>query len=57
MLTMLGAISTFEHDLSWSGNVKVAIAKGEYKGKQCQFSEAEIDNIKEQVSFGKGVGY
>jgi len=56
MLTMLGAISTFERDLMLERQregIAIAKANGKYKGKQCQFSEAELINIKERFDSSK----
>jgi len=56
MLTMLGAISTFERDLMLERQregIAIAKAKGKYKGKQCQFSNSEINEIKERFSESK----
>jgi len=51
MLTMLGAISTFERDLMLERQregIAIAKANGKYKGKQSRFSIAEIRDIKER---------
>jgi len=56
MLTMLGAISTFERDLMLERQregIAIAKAKGKYKGKQSRFSAEEIADIKEQFSASK----
>ncbi len=56
MLTMLGAISTFERDLMLERQregIAIAKAKGKYKGKQCRFSEEELADIKERFSTAK----
>jgi DNA invertase Pin-like site-specific DNA recombinase len=56
MLTMLGAISTFERDLMLERQregIAIAKAKGKYKGKQCRFSADEIADIKEKFSASK----
>jgi len=53
MLTMLGAISTFERDLMLERQregIAIAKAKGKYKGKQCRFSPAELAEIKERFA-------
>jgi len=54
MLTMLGAISTFERDLLLERQregIAIAKQKGKYKGRQSQFSDNDIEDIKRQ--FGK----
>jgi DNA invertase Pin-like site-specific DNA recombinase len=51
MLTMLGAISTFERDLLLERQregIAIAKQKGKYKGRQSQFSDAEVEVIKQQ---------
>lgn len=56
MLTMLGAISTFERDLMLERQregIAIAKAKGKYKGKQCRFSEDELTDIKKRFSKSK----
>jgi len=56
MLTMLGAISTFERDLMLERQregIALAKAKGKYKGKQCRFSKSELANIKERFASSK----
>jgi len=49
MLTMLGAISTFERDLLLERQregIAIAKQKGKYKGRQSKFTGAEIQAIK-----------
>ena len=56
MLTMLGAISTFERDLMLERQregIALARAKGKYKGKKSRFSEDDIAKIKEQFEQAK----
>jgi len=56
MLTMLGAISTFERDLMLERQregIAIAKAKGKYKGKQCRFRKDEIADIKARFSVSK----
>jgi DNA invertase Pin-like site-specific DNA recombinase len=51
MLTMLGAISTFERDLLLERQregIAIAKQKGKYKGRKSQFSDAEVEVIKQQ---------
>lgn len=51
MLTMLGAISTFERDLMLERQregIAIAKEKGKYKGRRSRFSTNEIRNIKNQ---------
>lgn len=51
MLTMLGAISTFERDLLLERQregIAIAKQKGKYKGRQSRFSAEELKNIKQQ---------
>jgi DNA invertase Pin-like site-specific DNA recombinase len=53
MLTMLGAISTFERDLLLERQregIAIAKQKGKYKGRQSQFSDTEIEAIKQQFN-------
>lgn len=54
MLTMLGAISTFERDLLLERQregIAIARQKGRYKGRRSRFSTEELEKIKQQ--FGK----
>ena len=49
MLTMLGAISTFERDLMLERQregIAIAKAKGKYKGRKSAFSDADIQKIR-----------
>jgi len=49
MLTMLGAISTFERDLMLERQkegIAIAKTKGRYKGKQSKFSEKDVEDIR-----------
>jgi len=49
MLTMLGAISSFERDLTLirvREGVAIAKTKGKYKGRKSRFSKADIEDIK-----------
>lgn len=49
MLTMLGAISTFERDLMLERQregIAIAKAKGKYKGRKSAFSDADIEQIR-----------
>jgi DNA invertase Pin-like site-specific DNA recombinase len=51
MLTMLGAISTFERDLMLERQregIELAKVKGKYKGRRSVFSDDDIDQIKEE---------
>jgi len=53
MLTMLGAISTFERDLLLERQregIAIAKQKGKYKGRQSQFSDDELQAIKQQFN-------
>ena len=53
MLTMLGAISTFERDLMLERQregIAIAKAKGKYKGKRSRFNKDEFADIKERFS-------
>ncbi len=56
MLTMLGAISTFERDLLLERQregIAIAKSKGKYKGRPSQFSSDDIDNIKNRFAESK----
>lgn len=49
MLTMLGAISTFERDLMLERQregIAIAKAKGKYKGRKSAFSDDDIEQMK-----------
>jgi len=51
MLTLLGAISTFERELMLERQkegIAIAKIKGKYKGKQSRFSEQDVNEIKER---------
>lgn len=53
MLTMLGAISTFERDLMLERQregIAIAKEKGKYKGRKSRFSSDEIKNIRSQFN-------
>jgi len=51
MLTMLGAISTFERDLLLERQregIAIAKSKGKYKGRPSKFSKEDIASIKKR---------
>lgn len=51
MLTMLGAISTFERDLMLERQkegIAIAKAKGKYKGRQSSFTDDDVQGIKKE---------
>lgn len=51
MLTMLGAISTFERDLlleRQAEGIAIAKAKGKYKGRKSRFSKKQVEFIRQQ---------
>jgi DNA invertase Pin-like site-specific DNA recombinase len=53
MLTMLGAISTFERDLMLERQregIAIAKAKGKYKGRKSIFSDSDIERIRSEFS-------
>jgi len=53
MLTMLGAIAQFEHNLLLERQregIAIAKAKGKYRGKQSRFSDTDIQTMKEHFS-------
>ena len=53
MLTMLGAISTFERDLMLERQregISIAKEKGKYKGRRSNFTDDEISKIKTEFS-------
>ena len=53
MLTMLGAISTFERDLMLMRQregIDLAKAKGKYKGRKSNFSAADIQGIRKEFT-------
>ncbi len=56
MLTMLGAISTFERDLlleRQKEGIAIAKSKGKYKGRSSRFTHCDIENIKVRFSKSK----
>ena len=53
MLTMLGAISTFERDLlleRQAEGIAIAKAKGKYKGRKSKFSNTQVEFIRQQFN-------
>ena len=53
MLTMLGAISTFERDLMLERQregIAIAKSKGKYKGRPSSFSDDDLKQIKKEFS-------
>ncbi|MBW9259071.1 MAG: recombinase family protein [Candidatus Thiodiazotropha sp. (ex. Lucinisca nassula)] len=53
MLTMLGAISTFERDLMLERQregIAIAKQKGKYKGRRSRFSDSDVEGIKERYA-------
>ncbi len=55
MLTMLGAISTFERDLILERQregIAIAKEKGKYKGRPSSFSTQQVQDIKEEFTAG-----
>ena len=53
MLTMLGAVSTFERDLMLERQregIALAKAKGKYKGRQSTFTDDQVEQIKSEFN-------
>ena len=56
MLTMLAAISTFERDLMLERQregIAIAKSKGKYKGRQSNFTEDDVKQIREEFAISK----
>jgi DNA invertase Pin-like site-specific DNA recombinase len=54
MLTMLGAISTFERDLMLERQregIAIAKAKGKYKGRKSIFTDVDVETMR--IEFGE----